>query len=295
MALSPLSLARTAAWRTARSLFTMRGHCTDQELAAAVRGKTVLLTGASFGIGEATARRLGAAGATVLLVARSDDRLREVAGSITAAGGEAHGYPADLTDGPAVQALVEQVLDKHGHVDVLVNNAGRSIRRSVEDSYDRAHDYERTMAINYLGPVRLTLGLLPSMRERRSGHVVSVATHGVAPGMPAVPLWGAYLSSKVAFDWWLRTMALEAKGDGVTATSVYMGLVHTRMSAPSPSVRQIPGISPATAAGVLCDAIVRRPKSMEPLWTKATSAATTMLSGPIDLALSKAFQRGRAI
>jgi NAD(P)-dependent dehydrogenase (short-subunit alcohol dehydrogenase family) len=286
---SPLRRVRSAAWHTLGALTTLHPRTGDAELRKAVRGKVVLVTGASYGIGEATARRLGAAEATVLLVARTEDRLREITTQITDAGGTAHALTADLTDGEEVDALVKRVLDEHGGVDVLVNNAGKSIRRSIELSYDRPQDYQRTIDINYLGPVRLTMGLLPSMRERRHGHIVSVSTQGVR-GLPPAPRWGAYQASKAAFDVWMRSMALEVRADGIATTNVYMGLVHTRMSAPTPSLRRMPGISPDRAGAVVCDAIVRRPRSVEPWWNPAASLTATVLGGPIDAAQSLLFR-----
>lgn len=256
-----MAAVQAEAWRALGRLANGRTRSGEADVRRAARGKTVLITGSSFGIGEAAAYRLAAAGATVLLVARSADRLGEVAGRIADHGGRAYCYPADLADASEVDALVKQVLDEHGHVDVLVNNAGRSIRRSLELSYDRPQDFERTIDINYLGPVRLTLGLLPAMQERRSGHIVNVSTVGVH-GLPAAPRWSAYQASKAAFDVWMRSMALEVRGDGVTATNVYMGLVHTRMSAPTPIYRSMPGLTPHDAAGLVCDAVVRRPESI---------------------------------
>ena len=141
-------------------------------------GRTTLVSGASSGIGAATARAVSAKGSTVLLVARRAEELERVRAEIIAAGGSAATYPCDLADGEAVDALVKQVLLDHGAVDYLVNNAGRSIRRSLHLSYDRFHDFERTMAINYFGPVRLTMGLLPAMRDQRFGQVVNIVTWG---------------------------------------------------------------------------------------------------------------------
>ncbi|SFP41383.1 Short-chain dehydrogenase [Amycolatopsis arida] len=284
--------AAAGAWRTLGRAINGFGRTSTAELRRAVAGRTVLVTGASFGIGEATARRLARAGATVLLAARTADRLHQVTDGITAAGGRAFAYPTDLTDGGEVDTLVKRVLDEHDHVDVLVNNAGKSIRRSLELSYDRPRDFERTINVNYLGPVRLTLGLLPSMRARRSGHVVSVSTWGVRP-LPIAPRWSAYLASKAAFDVWMRSMALEVRGDGVTASTVYMGLVHTRMSAPTPALRRLPGLTPEDAARVVCDAIVRRPATVAPWWAPAVSAATSVLAGPIDRALGLAYELTR--
>ena len=183
------------------------GHPSEKALREAVDGKVVLVTGASYGIGKSTARKLAAAGATVLLVARSGDRLEELEQEMSKAGGTAYAYPADLSEPESVDALASEVLERHDHVDVLVNNAGKSIRRSIDLSYDRFHDFERTIWVNYLGPVKLVLALLPSMRARGEGHIVNVSTSGVR--MPPAPRWSAYVASKSAFDVFIRTVALE--------------------------------------------------------------------------------------
>ena len=204
----PSPLVRTA-FRVMSPLVNPRGRADDAALRAAVAGKIVLVTGASYGLGEATARRLGRAGATVLLVARTADRLASLAEAIRAAGGTAHVHPADLTDGAAVDALVDAVLARHGHVDIVVSNAGKSIRRSLARSYRRPQDVERTIAINYVGPVRLLLGLLPAMRARGQGHIVNISTVGAR--LPPGPRWGAYQASKTAFDVWLRDELLSGQ------------------------------------------------------------------------------------
>ncbi|BDB39853.1 hypothetical protein IWGMT90018_02990 [Mycobacterium kiyosense] len=163
-------------------------------LRAVVSGKTALVTGASYGIGEATARKLAAAGATVLVVARSAERLDDVAASITAGGGQAVVYPTDLSDEDAVAQLAKQINENHGPLDVVVSNAGKSLRRSLHEQYDRPHDFQRTIGVNYLGPVWLLLGILPLMREAGRGQIVNVSSVGVrvAPG----PQWGAYQASQ---------------------------------------------------------------------------------------------------
>ena len=245
-------------------------------------GKVVLVTGASYGIGEATARRLAAAGATVLAVARSEDRLKELCTEVARTGGTAYPLATDLSDPDRVDGLAATVLERHGHVDVIVNNAGKSIRRSVELSYDRFHDFERTIDVNYLGPVKLLLALLPSMRQRGEGHIVNVSTLGVR--MPPAPRWGAYQASKTAFDVFLRTVAVEAAGDGVTTTSIYMPLVHTRMSAPTPEFRYVPGLSPEEAAGLVCKAIVERPHVISPWWAGAAEAGFALTRRPWEVA-----------
>ena len=258
-------------------------------LRAAVAGKTVLVTGASYGIGEATARRVAAAGATVLLLARSAGRLNEVVAEITGTGGTAYPVPVDLTDLAAVRETATDVLARHGQVDVLVSNAGKSIRRSVQLSYDRMHDYERTMAVNYLGPVQLLLGLLPAMRERRGGHIVNVSTAAVR--MPPMPRWGAYQASKTAFDVWLRSVAAEIHADGVTCTSIYMPLVRTRMSEPTPGLRRLPALRPEQAAALVAKAIVTRPARITPWWLWPAELMSTAAPGPVEV-MSRLSYRG---
>jgi NAD(P)-dependent dehydrogenase (short-subunit alcohol dehydrogenase family) len=251
-------------------------------LRAAVCGKTVLITGGSYGLGEATARKLAAAGATVLLVARSEDKLEDITASIAADGQRAVAYPSDLTDQAAVTALTKQITENHGPPDIVISNAGKSIRRSLSRQYDRPHDFQRTIDINYLGPIRLLLGLLPAMRERRSGHIVNVSSIGVRmfPG----PRWGTYLASKGAFDMWLRSVAAELHTDGVDVTSIYMGLIHTRMSEPTPSLRNAPGQSAGEAADVVAKAIIKRPRTIQPRWTMPAELMSVLLSGPLDRA-----------
>jgi NAD(P)-dependent dehydrogenase (short-subunit alcohol dehydrogenase family) len=272
-----------AASNMASRVLNPGGHPSEKALREAVDGKVVLLTGASYGIGEATARKLGVAGATVLLVARSRDRLEALAQQISKAGGTAFVYPTDLSDTDGVGALADAVLKRHHHVDVIVNNAGKSIRRSVELSFDRFHDFERTIAVNYLGPVKLVLALLPSMSARRHGHIVNVSTSGVR--MPPAPRWSAYVASKSAFDVFIRTVALEVARDGVTVSSVYMPLVHTRMSAPTPAFRYVPGLSADEAADLVCKAVAERPKEITPWWVSPLEAGSAVTRWPWETAM----------
>ncbi|WP_416382758.1 SDR family NAD(P)-dependent oxidoreductase [Nocardia brasiliensis] len=253
----------------------------QRQLRAAVAGKTVLVTGASFGLGAATARGLAAAGARVLLVARTAERLDEVVAEIEAAGGQAFAFAADLSDEAAVAALIKTIVERHGAPDVIVSNAGKSMRRSLHLQYDRFHDFERTIGVNYLGPVRLLLGLLPLMRERGSGQIVNISTIGVriAPG----PRWGAYQASKGAFDVWLRSVAPELAADGVMVSTVYMALIYTRMSAPTPIMRMLPGLYPAEAAGIVARAIVRRPRAIQPWWVRPAEVGSAVLPGSTAL------------
>jgi NAD(P)-dependent dehydrogenase (short-subunit alcohol dehydrogenase family) len=258
-------------------------------LSRAVSGKTVLVTGASFGLGEATARKLAAAGATVLLAARSADKLGEVTASITDAGGRAVPYPTDLTDEAQTVALTEQLINDHGPVDIVISNAAKSIRRSLSQQYDRPHDFQRTIDTNYLGPIRLLLGLLPGMRQRGSGHIVNVSTIGVR--MLPTPRWGTYIASKGAFDMWLRSVAPELHADGIDITSVYMGLIHTRMSEPTPSLRRLPGMQPDEAADVVAKAIIDRPRKVQPRWTLPGELASVLLAPAMERGVRLVYAR----
>jgi NAD(P)-dependent dehydrogenase (short-subunit alcohol dehydrogenase family) len=259
-----------------------RGSTDSDRLRDVVSGKTVLVTGASYGVGEATARKLAAARATVLVVARSADKLDDLVAAIDAGGGHAVAYPADLTDQDAVSALAEKINHRHGALDIVVSNAGKSLRRSLHDQYDRPHDFQRTIDINYLGPIRLLLGLLPAMRARGRGHIVNVSSVAVrvAPG----PQWGVYQASKGAFDRWLRSVAPELHADGVDVTSVYFALVRTRMIEPTPMLQSLPGLSADQAADVIAKAIIERPRTIAPPWTFPAEVASVLLAGPADLA-----------
>jgi NAD(P)-dependent dehydrogenase (short-subunit alcohol dehydrogenase family) len=267
--------------RLASRAFNPGGAPSATRLREHVAGRLVLVTGASHGIGRHTAIRLARAGATVLLVARSEELLEELAEQLRADGASAFALPADLSDAEvAVPALAQRILAEHGPPDVVVNNAGKSIRRAIDRSYDRFHDFTRTADLNYLGPVRLLLALLPAMRERGSGHVVNVSTVGVL--LPPTPRWSAYQASKAAFDTWLRAVAAETHADGVTASSLYMALVHTRMSAPTDDFKLVPGLTPDDAAGLVCHAIVDRPSSIAPWWATAAAVLDTASRGASD-------------
>jgi NAD(P)-dependent dehydrogenase (short-subunit alcohol dehydrogenase family) len=231
----------------------------DRSLSSAVRGKVVLITGASSGIGKATAVKVADAGATVLLVARSEDKLEETKREIEAAGGIAHIHRCDLADIEDIERMAEEVLAYHGQVDILVNNAGRSIRRSVELSYDRFHDYERTMQVNYFGAVRLILALLPSMQARKSGHIINVSSIGTQTNPPR---FSAYVASKAALDAFGRVIASEVVDNGVHITTIHMPLVRTPMIAPTRMYDMFPAITPEEAAEMIAEAMISRPKKV---------------------------------
>jgi thioester reductase-like protein/short-subunit dehydrogenase involved in D-alanine esterification of teichoic acids len=232
-----------------------KGHTLREELG----GKHILITGASSGIGRAAGVKLAAAGAVPLLVARNVEKLEEVRAQIVAAGGTAYVYAADLSDMDSIDRLLERVLADHRSVDGLVNNAGRSIRRSIALSYDRFHDFERTMQLNYFGAVKLIIGLMPHMRERGSGHIVNVSSIGVQANPPR---FSAYVASKAALDAFTRVVASEVIGDGVTFTTIHMPLVRTPMIAPTKMYDAFPATTPEEAGEMICEALRRRPKHM---------------------------------
>ncbi|MFO1427568.1 MAG: SDR family oxidoreductase [Steroidobacteraceae bacterium] len=228
----------------------------DRSLSGAVRDKLVMVTGGSSGIGLATVLRLAEAGARVVVVARDEAKLAETLKQVEAVGGRGWTYSCDLADADACAALAQRVLAELGPVDILVNNAGHSIRRSVEISYERFFDYERLMRINYLGPVRLTLGLLPAMVERRSGQVINASSIGVLSNSPR---FSAYVASKAALEAFSRSAGAEVCDKGVQFTIINFPLVRTPMIAPTRMYEQMPTISPDEAAEMVADAIIHRP------------------------------------
>ncbi|MDX6587039.1 MAG: hypothetical protein QOI31_1512 [Solirubrobacterales bacterium] len=223
----------------------------------ATRGKVVMVTGASSGIGKSAAMKIADAGGIVLLVARTPEKLESTKDQIEAGGGVAYIHRADLSDMDDIERMAEEVLEQHGHVDVLVNNAGRSIRRSIALSYDRPHDFERTMQLNYFGAVRLILKLLPVMRERKSGQIINVSSIGVQTNMPR---FSAYVASKSALDAFSRCIASEIVDDNVDITTIHMPLVRTPMIAPTKMYDRFPTITPDEAADLITQAIIHHPK-----------------------------------
>ena len=229
----------------------------DRTLRGTVEGKVCVVTGATSGIGLATAEKLAEAGAILVIGARTRETLDEVAASLEAKGGNVHAYQCDFADMEDCDRFVKTVLDNHGHVDVLVNNAGRSIRRSLALSFDRFHDFERTMQLNYFGSVRLIMGFAPAMLERRRGHVINISSIGV---LTNAPRFSAYVASKSALDAFSRCAAAEWSDRNVTFTTINMPLVKTPMIAPTKIYDSVPTLTPEEAAQMVADAIVYRPK-----------------------------------
>jgi short-subunit dehydrogenase len=254
--------ARLRAWRQRQLTAAltgagpMRARPIDLEaVSAQLAGRTVLITGASSGIGHALAIKLADVGAETILVARSGTKLQALRQQIQARGARTRVYVADLSSAESSEALLAELARDGVTVDVLVNNAGRSIRRAIDQAYDRLHDYERTMAINYFGSLRLTLGLLPGMRARRRGHVLNVSSAGV---QVSSPLFSAYVASKAALDAFARVAATETRGDGVRFSVVHLPLVRTPMTAPTQAYEATAMLSAEQAADVLLSAMLTR-------------------------------------
>ena len=228
----------------------------DRSLAGVLRGKVVMITGGADGIGRATALKAAAAGATVLVVDRDQARLDALRDELAPRSWKVEFHRADLTVPEQVEAVAASALAAHGAVDVLVNNAGHSIRRSIEHSYDRLHDFERVMRLNYFGALQLTLALLPAMQARRRGHVVNISSLGV---LTNAPRFSAYVASKAAMDAFARCAAGEFADVGIDFSIVYMPLGRTAMTAPTEAYRSTPMLSPDEAAGLVARAMIERP------------------------------------
>lgn len=228
----------------------------DRTLKGAVHGKVVLVTGGSSGIGLAAAHKFAEAGAITIICGRDQDKLDEACKEAKAKGYAFVAYPADLSDMADVDRFVQLLTETHGGVDFLINNAGRSIRRAIESSYDRFHDFERTMQLNYFGALRITMGLLPGMVAKRRGHVVNISSIGV---LTNAPRFSAYVASKAALDAWTRCAASEYADLGVTFTTINMPLVRTPMIAPTKIYNNVPTLSPEEAADMVAQACIAKP------------------------------------
>jgi thioester reductase-like protein len=259
----------------------------DRSLRGAIEGRVVVITGASSGIGEAVALRVGEAGGIAVLVARSEEKLNEVKAQIEEAGGVAHIHPGDLSELDDCDRLVEEILAAHGRVDVLVNNAGRSIRRSIKNSYDRFHDYQRTMQLNYFGALKLIIGFLPGMRERGSGHIINVSSIGAQTNTPR---FSAYVASKSALDAFSRSIASEIVEDHVYITTVYMPLVRTPMIAPTGIYDAFPTATPDEAADMLTHAMIYRPKKVATRLGTFGEILYAIAPKSVDVILNTAFK-----
>jgi len=259
----------------------------DRSLRGAVEGKRVLVTGGSAGIGKAIARRLAGAGAKTLIVARDQEKLDRTRDEFSVEGLEVETYSADISDPAECQALVQRILSEHGGIDILVNNAGRSIRRSVEHSYDRLHDLERLMRLNYLAAVQLAMGFLPGMVEQRSGHIVNISS---ISALTTAPRFSAYVASKAALEGWSDCAASEFLDRGVAFTNVNMPIVRTEMIAPTRFYEHVPTLDPAEAAELAVEAIIDRPARVATRLGRFGEAVRALAPGMGRIVLNTAFR-----
>ena len=228
----------------------------DRSLRGTVAGKVVLVTGGSSGIGLATAHKFAEAGATTLICGRDQDKLDEACKEAAAKGYRFIAYAVDIADMTDCDRFIKELTADHGGVDFLINNAGRSIRRAVEASYDRFHDYERTMQLNYFGCLRVTMGLLPGMTAKKKGHVVNISSIGV---LTNAPRFSAYVASKAALDAWTRCASSEFADVGISFTTINMPLVRTPMIAPTNLYNNVPTLAPEEAADMIAQACIFKP------------------------------------
>jgi NAD(P)-dependent dehydrogenase (short-subunit alcohol dehydrogenase family) len=259
---------------------------TQRNLRRVLSDKVVLITGASSGIGRAVALRVAAAGAITICVARTVDKLEALQQEIANGGGVAHIYPTDLSEPEHCREMVEKVLADHGRVDVLVNNAGRSIRRAVLHSLDRFHDFERTMKLNYFGAIALIMAVVPGMRERGDGHIINISSIG-AQSYP--PRFAAYVASKAALDAFSRCFQPEVAADGVAVTEIHMPLVRTPMIAPTSIYDSFPTISPDEAAEMVLQAMISRPHEVSTRLGKFGEVVNAVTPGLSQLLMTAAF------
>lgn len=269
---------------------------TPDRVGELVAGRTVVVTGASRGIGAATALRLGAVGAHVILLARTEAGLDGVAERIAVAagrlgtGGRASTMAVDLRDLDAATAVGDRIVAERGAPSVIVSNAGHSINRFLVDYADRLHDVTRTAGVNYLGAVALLLRLLPPMLAEGRGHLIGVSSTSVRLPAPGFSTYGA---SKAAFDAWLRAVGPELAADGVATTTVRLPLVRTAMSDPTPTYRTLPALEADDAAALVCHAIIARPRLVEPWWSRALGTAMDVVPGTSDQLLARYVRRVR--
>ena len=225
-------------------------------MAGRLEGRVALVTGGSSGIGLAAAHKFAEAGAVTIICGRDQDKLDEACAEAKTKGYQFIAYPADIADMADADRFIQLLIANHGGVDFLINNAGRSIRRAIEGSYDRFHDFERTMQLNYFGCLRVTMGLLPGMVAKRKGHVVNISSIGV---LTNAPRFSAYVASKAALDAWTRCASSEFADQGVSFTTINMPLVRTPMIAPTQIYKNVPTLSPEEAADMIAQACIAKP------------------------------------
>lgn len=257
----------------------------EKQLKNEVANKTILITGATFGIGEKLSYKLSETDAKLILVARTEEKLIEIKNKI---GGNVTIFACDLTKPEAVEILLNELKKLPNGIDIFINNAGKSIRRPIYESLDRLHDFQRTMALNYFAPVELLLGLIPIL-EKNKGQIINVSAVNVLL-IPA-PFWAAYQSSKTAFDQWFRCVSPELNACGIKTTSIYLPLVRTRMIEPTAEYKNAPAMSPNHVASIICKAIYTKKRYFKPWWLIFGQLASVILRYPFELLMPKVVKK----
>jgi short-subunit dehydrogenase len=257
------------------------------ELKKHLAGKTVLITGASYGIGKCLAEELADTKVHLLLVARTTEKLVEIQQQIETQGCRVDIFPCDLANVMEVRMLLEQLHQLPDGVDIIINNAGKSIRRSIFDSLDRFHDFTRTMNLNYFGPVQLILSLLPILVARQ-GQIINVSAVNVL--LVPAPKWAAYQASKTAFDQWFRSVGPELNSRGVSTTSIYLPLVRTRMIEPTKEYQHLPAMQPEQVAQLICKAINSRRRIYAPWWLMLGQLLSVLCRGLWEIMMGRYLQ-----
>ena len=260
------------------------------QLRAKVGGKTVLITGATFGIGEAASLLLTEAGAEVVLVARTEEKLQQLVEQIRSKGGKASAYTADLYKVDEMPTLAQQILANHSRIDIVLSNAGKSIQRSILHSAER-NDLGRLLALNFSSPAALILALLPGMIEQGGGQIINVSS--AAAKLPSAPRWAGYQASKTGFEIWLRGLANELRQKKIYASTIYLPLVRTRMIAPTKMYDRMPALSPLEAAQCIAYAIVKPVDRVAPWWLWWAELLSVLFITPINRMLSWMEQRSK--
>ena len=255
----------------------------NKRLKNAVRQKTIVITGASYGIGESLAYLLAETQARLILVARTKEKLLAVKEHINNKGGNAEIFPTDITQQAQLDELIHYLKTLEGGVDIFVNNAGKSIRRSIEKSLERYHDFTRTMSLNYHGPVQLMLALIPILKANK-GQVINVSAVNVL--LAPAPYWAAYQASKSAFDQWFRCVAPELNVSNVVTTSIYLPLVKTRMIAPTAAYKTMPAMKPEHVAAIICRSIIHQRRKYQPWWLIFGQLASVLFRRPLEMVMT---------
>lgn len=256
----------------------------QQDLSRAIKGKIVLITGASYGIGECVASGLAREGVTLILVARTAEKLHALKQDLEQNGAIVHTFSADLRKEAALDALFEY-LQQHSlaEVDILISNAGKSIHRFIYDSLDRFHDFKRTMALNYEAPVQMMLRLIPAIAQKK-GQIINISAINVL--LAPAPGWAAYQASKTAFDQWFRCASAELKARGIACSSVYFPLVRTRMMAPTAAYQEMPAMQPEQAAEIIFRTIIKRSRIYSPWWVFPAQVFSVLFRAPWEYFLT---------